>query len=67
MAHSSARSAGQCHGAMLAILRPQRFWETHERVSTAGKMLLIDRAETKASRMCDSTRLKVVWVTGEIF
>ena len=36
---------------MLAILRPQRFWETHERVSTAGKMLLIDRAETKARRM----------------
>ncbi|CAE7939793.1 unnamed protein product [Symbiodinium sp. KB8] len=34
-----------------AIVDDLAFWETHERVSTAGKMLLIDRAETKARRM----------------
>lgn len=34
-----------------AIVDDLAFWETHERVSTAGKMLLIDRAETKVQHI----------------
>ncbi|CAE7186195.1 unnamed protein product [Symbiodinium pilosum] len=34
-----------------AIVDDLAFWETHERASTAGKMLLVDRAETKVQHI----------------